>query len=137
MSPDFLPSTFPAPFVEQGLVRHDPTRTEEPTKVRRRLRVKRMRPPLREREGPEALLDVLEELVQGRGRDFAGAQQAIDVPRLPPLDLPRAVRREGLDREGVSRLNDFVPKAADVRHGLPCVEVVSLDRVAREVRDRL
>src|SRR2546428_8014220 len=91
MSPDFLPSTFPAPFVEQGLIRHDPTRTEEPTKVRRRLRVKRMRPPLREREGPEALLDVLEELVQGRGRDFAGAQQAVEDRRRVGLGLRGAV----------------------------------------------
>src|SRR3989454_3877282 len=127
----------PAARVEEGLVRHDPPRPEEAGEVRGRLPVEGVRPPLREREGLERRRELAEELVQGGGGDLPRAEEAVDVPGLLPLHLPRPVRGGRLDRDRVPRLHDVVPEPADVRDRLPRVEVVPLDRVARQVRDRL
>src|SRR5438034_217555 len=126
----------PAARVEEGLVRHDPPRPEEPAEVRGGLPVQGVRPPLREREALEGRVEPPEELVHRAGGDLAGAEDPVDVPGLFPLHLPRAVRRERLDRDRVPGLHDVVPEPAPVRDRLPRVEVIPLDRVAGQVRDR-
>src|SRR6266540_2339812 len=77
----------PAARVEEGLVRHDPARPEEAAQVRGGLAVQRERPALREREPLELRVEPPQELAQDRGGDLPRAQDAVDVPGLPPLDL--------------------------------------------------
>src|SRR3970040_117761 len=102
-----------------------------------RLPVERVTPAPRERKGVEVRFDLLQELVRGGGGHLPHPDEPVDVPSLATLDLPPAVRRERRDREGVAGLNHVPTEAADVRDGLPRMEFVLLDRVAREVRDRL
>src|SRR2546428_5914751 len=127
----------PTTGVEQRLVRHDPSCPQEPSEVRGGLPVQSVRPPFREREALEGRVDLPQELVQGRGGDLPGAQDAVDVPGLPALHLPRPVRRERLDRDRAPRLDDVGPEPAHVRDRRPRMEMIPLDRVAPQARDPL